>query len=229
MNSLNFLAPLLACLCGVLLGCAVTGSTSSASDTEEDSRIKAQRKKAAQRQRRIIYHNDGGDIFEGGATVEGFLAARMKHGVGSQVDTIVYNTGGTGMFHSHLPQVGDMYGENLIALRDAGHDPLNLIIDYCRQRDLEIIYSAKLNDIHDSFIPEMLSSFKKEHPEYCLGRSEDVKRPGHDVRRYYRHAVTIEDPSQLGQALIERMVYLFSPHDRTPKDIEKDIRKKLKK
>ncbi|GEM_PF-478640 len=52
---------------------------------------------------------------------------------------------------------------------------------------------------------------------------------GHDVRRYYRHAVTIEDPSQLGQALIERMVYLFSPHDRTPKDIEKDIRKKLKK
>ena len=52
---------------------------------------------------------------------------------------------------------------------------------------------------------------------------------GHDVRRYYRHAVTIEDPSQLGQALIERMVYLFSPHDRTPKDLEKDLRKKVPK
>ena len=182
---MHYLIPLLACFCCVLLGCAATGATSSASDTAEDSRIKSQRQHAARRQRRIIYHNDGGDIFDAKGTVKGFLAARMEDGIGSQVDTIIYNTGGTGMFHSHLPQVGDMYGENLIALRDAGHDPLNLIIDYCRQRDLEIIYSAKLNDIHDSFIPEMLSSFKKEHPEYCLGRSEDVKRPGHDVRRYW--------------------------------------------
>lgn len=52
---------------------------------------------------------------------------------------------------------------------------------------------------------------------------------GHDVRRYYRHAVTIEDPSQLGQALIERMVHLFSPHDRTPKEVAKDLQKKMPK
>lgn len=52
---------------------------------------------------------------------------------------------------------------------------------------------------------------------------------GHDVRRYYRHAVTIEDPSQLGQALVERMVYLFSPHDRTPKEEARAIRKKMPK
>ena len=33
---------------------------------------------------------------------------------------------------------------------------------------------------------------------------------GHDVRRYYQNAITIDDPSQLGMALIERVVGLFS-------------------
>ncbi len=50
---------------------------------------------------------------------------------------------------------------------------------------------------------------------------------GHDVRRYYRNAVTIEDPSQLGQALVDRMVYLFSTHDRTPKAVEKYRQKRV--
>ncbi|MBI1363087.1 MAG: cobaltochelatase subunit CobT [Proteobacteria bacterium] len=37
---------------------------------------------------------------------------------------------------------------------------------------------------------------------------------GHDVRRYYKNAITIDDPSQLGMALVERVVGLFSrrPH-----------------
>ena len=42
---------------------------------------------------------------------------------------------------------------------------------------------------------------------------------GHDVRRYYRHAVTIQNPADLSSALVERMVYLFSHHDRTPKKL----------
>jgi cobaltochelatase CobT len=33
---------------------------------------------------------------------------------------------------------------------------------------------------------------------------------GHDVRRYYKNAITIDDPSQLGMALVERVVALFS-------------------
>ena len=156
-----------------------------AADTAEDSVMKAQRKNAARRQRRIIYNNDGADIFSAGGTVQGFLAARMEHAVGTQVDSINYNTGGTGIFHARLPRVGDMYGKDLIALRDAGHDPLNLIIDFCRRHDLEIIYSARMNDVHDSFHPDLLSSFKKEHPEYCMGRPEDLKRPDHEVRRYW--------------------------------------------
>lgn len=32
---------------------------------------------------------------------------------------------------------------------------------------------------------------------------------GHDVRRYYRNAITIDDPSQLGPAIVDRMVDLF--------------------
>ena len=43
---------------------------------------------------------------------------------------------------------------------------------------------------------------------------------GHDVGRYYRHAVTIQTPAQLSSALVERMVYLFSYHERTPKKLK---------
>ena len=61
--------------------------------------------------RRLIYNNDGNEPwFPGTGTREGFLANRLQHVLGTQVDTVFYCTGATTMF-THLAKVGETYGE----------------------------------------------------------------------------------------------------------------------
>ncbi|MBI4189022.1 MAG: cobaltochelatase subunit CobT, partial [Betaproteobacteria bacterium] len=36
---------------------------------------------------------------------------------------------------------------------------------------------------------------------------------GHDVTRYYRHALTIADPSELGSAMVKNLIELFDPSE----------------
>lgn len=90
---------------------------------------------------------------EGAATRQGFLARRFEAILGSQVDSVFYCTGATTMF-THRTRVGETYGEfckdggdpaaalardNLRALAAAGHDPLELAVDFCHRNGLEMI------------------------------------------------------------------------------------------
>ena len=152
--------------------------------------MKQARKEAAQRSRRIIYNNDGDDIAAGG-TPEKFLAARFRQLVSTQVDSVFYCTGVTGMFYAHVPQVGEPIGEaipedtggfvgalrdNFRSLTEAGHDPFELVIQFCRENNVELFFSMRMNDVHDSYYPDLLFRWKREHPEYLFGNSEDYSR-----------------------------------------------------
>ena len=153
------------------------------------------RKEARNRRRRIICNNDGCDVMEvaGTDTLEKFLARRFAKYPNTQIDSVFYCTGATTMFH-HLTRVGEYYGEfvsdtpnpegfmddnsrwtrdNIRALAKAGHDTLGMACEFCRANDLEVFFSLRINDIHDSFLPWELSRWKREHPEVMMGKPAD--------------------------------------------------------
>ena len=196
----------------------LSGIQVSCASLDADARIRQARKQAAERARRIIYNNDGQDMIVG-ATPKLYLADRMEQLPGTQVDTVFHCTGVTGLFTSHIPQVGEMLGEfvkdtspqldidrrdNLRAMMEAGHDPLALAIDFCHKNDIEIFFSLRMNDIHDSMTgPDtFLPRWKRDHPHVTLGDYSDFGRyPGHDMRAWW---------SSLNYELPEVRDYVFS-------------------
>ena len=154
---------------------------------------RAERRKAAHRQRRIIFNNDGDDhLIDGAASVEAFLARRTTPLLKSQVDTVFYCTSRPfGMF-THNTKVGDVLttktgfrsGRNNIVsdLIDMGTDPLRVMTECCHKNGIEVFWSMRMNDTHDvGHTPDkphfFFSTFKKTHPECLLGSRE--KRPKH--------------------------------------------------
>lgn len=154
-----------------------------------DPGMKALRKSVADRTRRIIYNNDGGEpMGMERFSLEDFLALRTKRLVGTQVDTIFYCTysSGFGQF-THNTKVGqiftnveDRHAKNKTKdFIDAGTDPLATIVDYGHKNGLEIFWSLRMNDTHDgatgkSYGPILFRSnrLKNDHPDWLLGSEQ---------------------------------------------------------
>lgn len=145
----------------------------------ESAAFAAQREKMTNRQRRIIYNSDGGEMFAADAgTVKGFYAQRMDWTVGTQVDSVFYCTGATVMF-THLAQVGETYGDrgeddlwcrNVQEHKKAGRDVLKLVIAHGHKNEKEVFFTHRINDIHDSFrgAEYELATWKLEHPQFLI-------------------------------------------------------------
>ncbi len=158
----------------------------------------AMREQARQRQRRIIFNNDGDDAaaYRYGRgeppsdenLIDDFLDYRGPR-EGSQIDTVFYSTdrGSFGLF-SHRTEVGTMFSRdhagnpdfNLAArMYEMGTDPLSEKIKYCREHDLEIFWSMRMNDTHDAGREDRRhSDFKRENPEYLFARRGESVRHG---------------------------------------------------
>ncbi|MBT3377186.1 MAG: family 10 glycosylhydrolase [Lentisphaerae bacterium] len=151
------------------------------------------RRELAHKPRRIVFNNDGDDhIAAGPATKEAFLKARLSPLRGSHVDTVVYCTSRPFGMYTHATQVGDVLVDpmargdrrNIVQeLLQAGTDPLALAVEFCRESDMEILWTMRMNDCHDtSHSPDTphvyFSSFKKEHPEWLLGTKANRPRIG---------------------------------------------------
>ena len=195
-------------LLGLACQCLVPADASDA-EPRESAALATRRAAMVQRQRRVIYNNDGCDIYAAGAdTPAGFLARRMDATLGSQVDSVFYCTGATVMF-SHDAQVGESYGrypaepdwagsvnENTQALIAQGNDTLSLVTAFCHEHGLEVFHTHRINDIHDS-LPSCgfeLATWKREHPQYCLGRQADQGRYRGADPRYWWSALDFEIP-----------------------------------
>lgn len=202
-----------AVLVGASLGASGGIGQTAPTSWDEPQELARVREQAKRKRRRIIYNNDGCDIFsEGAGTPEGFLAARFEHALDTQVDSIFYCTGATTLF-SHLAQVGETYGEfrtdgsgehavnardNIRALREAGHDTLELAVEFCHDSEIEMLFSHRINDIHDTFLDWELSRWKREHPEYLMGtREEAAKAGGGNSPRHWWSALDFEKPEVL--------------------------------
>ncbi len=160
------------------------------SETPADvTRLREKRKKLAHRRRRIVFNNDGDDMQNPQAvTAAGLLEGRTTVLLGSQVDAIWYHSSHGlklnqkescfARLYGH-PDPGGLTTGNLQKLMAReGKDALEVMIDTCHERGIEIFWSNRMNDIHDSFRPEILTNIKREHPEYMLSTVEEGKKYG---------------------------------------------------
>lgn len=150
---------------------------------KESQEARDVRKEAAHRKRRIIMNNDGNDargIREGEQkTVENFLERRTSPLVGSQVDSIFYCSG-VFNFYTHKSDETELRGHGdkeavdwAWELTNQGTDSLTVITDFGHKNGMEVFWSMRMNDTHDSGDNTLLCKWKQEHPEYLMGKKGD--------------------------------------------------------
>ena len=162
--------------------------------------LAASRKKAAHRRRRIIYNNDGCDAWLAQApTPEAFPATRAERIVRSQVDSVFYcTTLDTGNYW-HRSKIAQLCTEpsphielsqrvRLVeALAQRDMDTLALSVDYLHRHGRDILWSHRMNPMESMGHDWILSDFKRDHPEWWLGKTgDDEKYPSSDQRHWYR-------------------------------------------
>ena len=148
------------------------------------------RRKLARRRRRLIYNNDGDDLLtmqpaKHGSAAEALLWERTTALLGSQVDSVwYYSTNGMRLHHSDGP-FGRLYGlpdpdgiatENYRRLVAEGKDALEVMIDVCRQQGIEVFYSNRMNDCHDSFNEPLRYYIRTQHPEWSLSTLDEGRK-----------------------------------------------------
>ncbi len=170
----------------------LTLTAAQAQDSAALAKLREQRRELAHKPRRIVFNNDGCDALyfkrDAEFSVQAFLDARTTALADTQVDAISYCSisSGFGQF-THNTKAGALltrqsadYGinptmrnvtEDLIA---AGTDALEAVVDYGHAHRMEVWWSMRMNDTHDSAHrpdqPYMLyPDLKAQHPEWLVG------------------------------------------------------------
>ena len=180
----------------------------------EESKDMAQLRQAAKhRKRRIIYNNDGIDMYGRRIrSVEDFVGRLTEAALEAQVDTMFYCTGVTTVY-SHDTEIAERYDDlvdaikdtsrqamcfrnNMPLLRKAGLDSLKATIRRADEGGLEVFWSHRINDTHDSVLEwgHLLSIWKRNHPEYLMGVPEDMKKYPSSSTKYWWSALDFEKP-----------------------------------
>ena len=146
--------------------------------------------KAASRAKpRLIANDDGCDATSfpasrGEPTLENFYAYMLDILKGTQITTLSYCPYAVGFAVSYPSQVTDRHigrlnGDfpNITAELEKryGKDGMALAQDFARANNLEFFGCMRVNDTHDTYYPQWLPNWKREHPEYLFGTEE--KRP----------------------------------------------------
>lgn len=157
---------------------AVCATTAGAADDAATADMKAARQKAAWRARPVVLNNDGNDAMaEDKPSRENFLRTRAVPMAKTKVKTLCYCNGVWGVF-THPSPVAELRDHRDFGRKewsahladDGGPDTLGTMVDFCHKQGIEIFWSLRMNDTHDSSDLTMLSQWKKAHPEFLVGR-----------------------------------------------------------
>jgi hypothetical protein len=180
------------------VGFALTGLAQAAPLSLDE--LRAQRKKLAFRERRLLFNNDGCDALyfprDAELTPQAFLDMRTTAIAGTQVGCISYCTISSGFSNfTHDTKIGTVltrqgydYGiqpkkRNVTGeLIAQGSDCLKLVVDYAHAHNIEAFWAMRMNDTHDvAHRPDkpylLFPPLKVEHPEWLVG--EPIKRTPH--------------------------------------------------
>jgi len=137
----------------------------------------ADEKRPPARRYRVIFNCDGhavakdskGDLDQWIENLFGPLAD-------SHVDALFWCDGAGGNTANYSSQVLELTGKRIGKPRpyiakwiNEGNDPPKVVVREAKKRGLDVFYSFRINDIHDSFTPDELPMFKIEHPEWQIG------------------------------------------------------------
>jgi hypothetical protein len=151
----------------------------------ETSALATARHQAAHRRRRVIYNNDGDDIWTKGAdTVEKFLAVRHTPLLETHVDSIYYSTTQSFNLFTHETQVAEVFrsqegsfvGNNLTKFLDRKTDGLRISSEFARKHGLESIWTLRMNDIHDAWTPQFRPKWKRDDATRVMSTLEKSKQ-----------------------------------------------------
>jgi hypothetical protein len=147
------------------------------------------RKAAVERQRRVIFNNDGDDLLHlsGPATAEKFLSVRTDHAAGTMVDSVFYfSRRPISPLYTGAVRSGPL-ADRLRDLTREGTDDLRLVIEASRKQGMEVFWSMRMNDIHDNAKPESeIAQWKRDHRHLLMGRPGDKERfPSSDPRNVW--------------------------------------------
>ncbi|MEW6359571.1 MAG: family 10 glycosylhydrolase [Planctomycetota bacterium] len=166
---------------------AIVGMT-VAQDASRSVSMKEERKKAAHHRRRIIMNNDGNDCRcerpEAAKMREVFLSRRTSPLVASHVDAIFYCTGVVNSYTHHSKETearghGDRFAKDwAYELGNHGPDSLAIMVDFGRKNGMEVFWSMRMNDTHDSADGALLTEWKTSHPEYLMAKKGDKLKAG---------------------------------------------------
>lgn len=150
----------------------------------EKRAIHTAREQAAHRRRRVIYNNDGDDIWaEGANTREQFLDVRHNPLLETHVDSIFYCTTQSFNKFTHDTTVAEIFksrtgrfaNNNLERFLEEKTDGLRMSNEFARQHGLESIWTLRMNDIHDAWTPAFLSEWKREDPTRVMSTLDQTK------------------------------------------------------
>jgi len=191
-------------LAGMIAGSTALGPqrhSGHSIEAAEAAALDAARRKAAHRKRRVIYNNDGDDIWAQGAdTVDKFLALRHTPLLGTHVDSICYSTTQSFNFFTHQSKVAEIFlsrsgafaNNNLAHFLKQDTDGLRMSSQFARKHGLESIWTLRMNDIHDSFTPQFRPKWKQGDPRRIMSSLAEGKK--HNDRRSLWSLVDFEHP-----------------------------------
>ena len=163
--------------------------------------LDAARREVAHRRRRVIFNNDGDDIWAKGAdTVDKFLALRHTPLLGTHVDSIFYSTTQSFNFFTHQSQVAEVFrsrvgsfaNNNLAKFLEQDTDGLRMSSQFARKHGLETIWTLRMNDIHDAFTPPFRPKWKQADPRRIMSTLAEGQK--HNDRRSLWSLVDFEHP-----------------------------------
>jgi hypothetical protein len=167
----------------------------------ETAALEAARRQAAQRKRRVIYNNDGDDIWAKGAdTLEKFLALRHTPLLETHVDSIYYCTTQSFNFFTHQTRVAEVFrskdgsfaNNNLTQFLEQGTDGLRMSSQFARQHGKESIWTLRMNDVHDARTAAFRPQWKKADPTRIMSTLAESQK--HNDRRRLWSLVDFEHP-----------------------------------
>ena len=129
---------------------------------------------------RVIFNSDGHGVFKDAkGDLNQWIANLFGPLENSHVDALFWCDGAGGNTANYdsrvLERTGARVGKadpKLQALIDQGNDPPRVVVREAHKRKLDVFFSFRINDIHDSFILGEQPTFKIKHPEWLLGKKK---------------------------------------------------------
>jgi hypothetical protein len=165
-----------AMLIPIIAGCAcAVVRAEDGPDSVSLADLKRARKAVVRQPRKMIYNDDNVDAQT--RTPEEFIAARLRHMPGTQVDLVTFDPFSMDNIAIWPSKVSEVDKE-MYPLFISGYDPVALALSFCHEHEIEFYPSFRMNDIHESRHKEWWRTavWKREHPEYLLGKHGDNHR-----------------------------------------------------